>query len=464
MIVLFTRYLGSGESLAYFQKKFGQVRKMTPALAFELALSAEASSYPGAPKIPVLGEDALPRLNDEHHKTAIGIADRAMPLLDGETLVEPDRLCVLADDIDGFKKGSLALKRVTNLSEALYFYPCASVVNGILYRQEVPDKLEERTLATIEGSRLESAPMAEFPVETATTPGIGAMLAMWILEQIASNVVSQIGTFAIEAAFKLMGVPDPLKEVDDTYERLAKLMRMQVREQFRQQVRIKLSAFDRLRRDFQGGMRTEEQLNKMYHEIRQITAWMENDERVPDRVVLLATVQAMYLAIMQERAEWYRLKDPERMKEFYRAFVNAAEQEARLLDRVYDEAIKARMYKISGLHNRFETEWPWGEYHIVFFVDTVWEEWGEDRPPPGSDWTRALYECAERDQHGNCIRRRIAEKSRDAVKTLEGTMAAYQRGIRTPLVKALDPVLGALAKFQELSRMQVPPPPPKPKP
>jgi len=461
MIVLFTRYFGSDQPLGYFRRKYEQTRKMTPALAFELALSAEATSYPGAFEVPVLGQKAVPRHDDAHRKTAVGIADRAMPLLPGETLAEPDQLCVLAEDIKGFKKGSLALKRVTNLSEAFYFYPCTTVVDGILFRQEAHDKLDERILATMETSRLESPPMAESAVEATAGPGLGALLAVWILEQIASNIVSQIGTYAIEAAFNMLGVPDPLKEVDDTYERLVKVLRMQVREQFRQQVRIKLSAFDRLRRDFQSGARTEEQLNKMYHEIRELTAWMENDERAPDRVVLLATVQAMYLAIMQERAEWYRNKNPELMKSFYRAFVNAAAAEAKVLDRVYDEAVKARMYKITGLHDRLEIEWPWGEDRIVYYNDTVWQELGEDLAPHQSDWARAQFECLERDEHGRCIRRRLTQKGQEASKVVSDNMAVHQRKIRGDVTKAIDPVLASLAKFYELSRMQVPPPPPK---
>lgn len=248
------------------------------------------------------------------------------------------------------------------------------------------------------------------------------------------------------------------KAADNSYEKFVKELRLQSRAEFRKQINIRLRAFDRLREDFNGGMRTEGKLNDTYNEVRQLTSWIEADERSPDRVHLLALVQSMYLATMQEMAEWHRTKDPEQMKSFYRSMANRAAQEAAVLKSVQNEAYTQRLNRIYGVRDKFDFSFM--EYRIVYFGDEVYDETGQDGPTEDT-WYRAQTECLERDYQAVCQRWRFTEKGNKKISQLQGNMQRHKDRIYRDLTKALSGIPETIANFERISRMEIPPPPPK---
>src|ERR1700733_12153300 len=106
MIVKFVRYLGTEEPLAYFEKKWRLVHGIGAVQAYELSLDSLTTATNGAKPPPLEGKAALPKHEDQHREVAVRIAEAAMPLLEGESLAEPDALDVLAADALGMRKGT----------------------------------------------------------------------------------------------------------------------------------------------------------------------------------------------------------------------------------------------------------------------------------------------------------------------------------------------------------------------
>jgi hypothetical protein len=458
MIVLFTAYHGDGDARAYFERKWAAVPGIDSVAAYELSLQALADAGAGSDAWTWQGEQALPKHDARHRAVALRIAEAAMPLLEGERLLEEDRFDVAGADMRGIAQGRLCLRRRTTHSEAVYAYSCTRVVDGLLYRGLAEDPGDETVLSTLAGPAPETLPpLPETP--QAAELGLMATIASTILLGVLSSLSGRVGMRAIDVAFETLGIRNPLEAADDSYEKLIGALRMQSRADFRRQIALRLRAFERLREDYRGGMRTKEKLDMIYHEIRQLTSWIEVDERSPDRVQLLAFAQSVYLSVMQEMAEWHRKDNPQMMKEFYAAMTARAAAEANVLTRVQNEAYEQRLAKITGLHDSFD--FTFQASRIISYDDTVWRESGHDRPLE-DQWQRAYYNCLERSAVTNaCTRWEYTEKGRKAIANMEGILARHRQRIRSDLDKALTGIPQTIANFQKIAQMQIPPPPPK---
>lgn len=459
MIVLFTAYHGDGDARAYFERKWAAVAGIESVAAYELSLQAQADADAGSDAWTWQGEDALPEHDARHRAVALRIAEAAMPLLEGETLLEEDRFDVAGADMRGIPRGCLCLRRRTTHSEAVYAYPCTRVVDKLLYRGLAEDPGDETVLGTLDGPAPDTAPPLPEPPQPAAEPGLMATIASTILLGVLSSLSGRVGMRAIDVAFDMLGIRNPLEAADDSYEKLVGALRMQSRADFRRQIALRLRAFERLREDYRSGMRTKEKLDMIYHEIRQLTSWIEVDERSPDRVQLLAFAQSVYLSVMQEMAEWHRKDNPQLMKEFYSAMVARAAAEAKVLAKVQDEAYEQRLAKITGLHDSFD--FTLQSSRIISYDDTVWRETGQDRPLE-DQWQRAYYNCLERSAVSNhCIRWEYTEKGRKTIADMQGILARHRQRIRSDLDKALTGIPQTIANFNKIAQMQIPPPPPK---
>lgn len=458
MIIKFTQFFGDDkQSFAYFERKWGLVKTLGPTSVYELSLESLAAINGNAAPIVFEGAAALPKHDDSHKKIGSAIADKAMPLLDDETLLEPDTFDVLAQDIPGVRKGTLLLRRKTNYAEVLYFYPCTNVLNGYLYRLEADDKAHEKILATLERGPQLQLSEAELGTNNTTSfvPITMSAIAANILLGIVSGVILNTGTKAIDWAFRKLGIHNPLDHADLTYDQLVIALRLQSRADFRKQIRIRFNAFQRLREDFNGGMRTEEKLNELYHEIRKLTSWLEADERSPDRVHLLALAQSMYLATMQEAAEWFRKTDPEKMKSFYQSLVQRAKLEMNVLAAIQAEAYQQRLDKITGIHDSFD--FTLQDARIVFFEDAAPED-NDAR----ANWERAYYNCTDRNhQTMACRKWEYTSKGKAKVNEVTTRMEQHRTRIKKHLDKALDGIPQTIARFDQISKMRIPPDEPK---
>jgi len=459
MIVMFTEYRGDGDARAYFERKWNAVPGIDPVAAYELSLQAFEDADAGNDVWAWQGEQALPRHDARHRAIAIRIAEAAMPLIEGETLAEEDRFDVVGADGRGVARGTLCLRRRTTHSETVHFYPCTRVVDGLLYRGLADDPADEAVLATLDGPAADSWPPPPEPPEVAAEPTLMATIASTILLGVLSSLSGRIGMRAIDFAFESLGIRNPLEAADDSYEKLVHALRMQSRADFRRQIALRLRAFERLREDYRGGMRTRDKLDTIYHEIRQLTSWLEVDERSPDRVQMLAFAQSVYLSVMQEMAEWHRKDNPELMKSFYAAMVGRAAAEAAVLAKVQQEAYDQRMAKITGLHNSFD--FTFTSNRIISYDDAVWRESGADRPLE-DQWRRAHYNCIERNlTTGVCERWEYTEKGRKTIAEMEGILARHRQRVRADLDKALGGIPQTIENFKRIAQMQIPPPPPK---
>jgi hypothetical protein len=146
------------------------------------------------------------------------------------------------------------------------------------------------------------------------------------------------------------------------------------------------------------------------------------------------------------------------LKSFYQALVAAAGREATLLKQVRQEAYDQRLAKITGVHDRYQ--FPVDD-RIVYFDDAVWRESGEDRPI-ARDWQWAQVECLERNiNNGICERWKFTSKGERAVGEIRQNMEQHRKRIADAVYRALGKTHDSILKFEEISRMQVPPPPPK---
>lgn len=459
MIVIFTGYHGDGDARAYFERKWNAAPGIGPVGAYELSLQALEDARAGDDAWAWQGEAALPKHESRHRAVAVRIADAAMPLIDGETRVGEDRFDVVGADVRGIAKGTLCLRRRTTHSDVACFYPCTRVVDGLLYRGAAGDAADEAVLATLEGPSVDTWQVPALPPQVQAEPSLLATVVSTILLGLMTSAIDRIGTRAIDAAFAALGIANPLEVVDDSYEKLVEAMRMQSRADFRRQIALRLRAFDRLREDYRGGMRTREKLDALYSEIRQLTSWLEVDERSPDRVQLLALAQAMYLAVMQDMAEWHRKDAPELMKAFYASMVQRAAAEAKVLETVQAEAYQQRMAKIVGLTDSFDFSLT--SNRIISYDDAAWRETGKDHPLE-DQWRRAEYQCIERSTlTGKCERWEYTEKGRKAIAEMEAILARYRQRIRGNMDEALSGIPAAIDNFRKIAQMQIPPPPPR---
>jgi hypothetical protein len=459
VIIKFIGYRGDGDARTYFEQKWRSASGISAAYAYELSFQALESAAKASDPWEFLGPPGLPKHEAMHRIAAIRIADAAMPLLQGETMIEPDGFDVTGAEAFGIAKGTLCLRRRTTHSDMLYFYPCTQVVDGVLYRGLAHDADDEAVLISMDAPAPGSVPEPPAQVDTAAEPTLMATIASTIVHGILSSLSGRAGMRAIDFAFESLGIPNPLEAADDSYEQLVKALRMQSRADFRRQIALRLRAFERLREDYRGGMRTKDKLDSIYNEIRQLTSWIEVDERSPDRVHLLAFTQAIYLSVMQEMAEWHRKDDPELMKSFYAAMTQRAASEAAVLIKVQQEAYDQRLAKITGLHDSFD--FTFTSNRIISYDDAVWRETGDDKPLE-DQWRRAEISCVDRNfQTGVCNRWVFTPKGKEKIAEMEAILQRYRQRIRSDLDKALNGIPQAIANFQQIAKMTVPPPPPK---
>lgn len=453
MPIRFTQ-LRSKDPYDYLRRKWEAAPGTDAVAVLERSLDGLHSAEAGLAALPLRGPAAVPDHEERHRAIVSKMLDRALPLIEGEELSEPDSLDVLAEDAVGFPRGTLLLRRTTNCAELVYFVPCTNVVDGVLHRGRAHDEADERVLAQLATAKLrtdgdpgealdELAPAAE--------PITMSVIASTILLGIISGAASQIGSQAVGWALSQLGIGDLPAHSQVSYDRLVEALKLQSREDFRREIRARTGAFVRLLDDYNAGARSEEKLRTLYNEIRQLTAWIEQDYAEVDRVHHLAYVQAQYLSIMQEQAEWYRRSDPAKMKSFYEAMTKRAAKELDVLRRVKQAAIDQRMAKIRGLLDRWH---PLGEYRVTWFEDVV----------DARERSWELYEtrCTNRDMHtGVCRAWEPTQKGRDTLADVQRRLDRHRAWIREQAQAALRGVDETIARFQQIANMQVPPPPPK---
>lgn len=455
MIVRFV-HLSAEAPADYLQLKWQSIPQTSYVDAYERALDSADTVRGSAAAVPLLGEEALPPHQQEHRKVISDMADRAIPLLDGERLVEPDAFAVFASDAIGFAQGTLVLRRTTNFSQSLCILPCTRIVDGVLYRNKSDDAAAEAVLATLKNSVLWSdvpppASKQESAADLAAEPITMALIAQTIALGILSGIASQIGSRAISWALNSSGILDPGEHAQLTYNKLVEALAVQSREDFKRWIKADLNAFQRGVQDFNAGMRTEEKLNTLYNEIRRIVGRLEEDERAVDRVHLLAYAQCNYLAIMQEMAEWYRQSNPERMVQFYKAMAARAEKEIGIIERVRKEAFDQRMARITGLHHQSRG----GAFTKVWFDDVA--------PRLERDWEWYEVNCVERGGPPSyiCHREEPTEKGRRTLADVQGRMDRHKARIAGQLNHALRGLQETIEAWRRIAKREIPPPPPK---
>lgn len=453
MFVTFVKlFLEDSKKLDYLLNKWKSVIKDNPVLCFERSLDV-LDSIKKISSASFLGKHILPPYEEEHRQVASKWANRVMPLLEGESPTEPDHFDVLGEDSFGVPKNTLVLRRKTNFSESVYVIPSSQVIRGTLYRFQSCVNGHEKKLATLQNATLiteETACWNESPVAVTAEPITMSLVAGKITLAILTGAASQIGSKAMGWALSQMGITDINTESQLSYDRLVEALKRQSREDFRRNLNIKFNQFYRLQQDINGGMRTKEMLEKLYHEIRSITSWLEFEERSPDRLHQLAFAQSLYLATMQEMAEFWRESDPEKMKQFYMAQSARAGREITVLQTVRQEAYNQRMSHITELEDRRH---PLSDYRVVSF--------GDIEPARERSWELAQIRCTQTNMRtGVCEKWEWTQKGRDTRAALHGRLSRHRAWIseRTNAVLNIDKVIENFTKIRDREN---PPPPPR---
>lgn len=435
--------INTKDSFKYLEQKWGIISN-NPTEVYDKAIRSlmmnESVTTPS-----FLDVDSMPNFELKQLNILSQIADTTMPLLEDETLQVDDKLYALQED--GFyPQGTLVLKRISNFSEVLYFYSDLQVINGTLYHFE--DAQRHELFNTLQVSK----PWQDISSrESELTPKVVIIsmsaIAATILTNIIGGMASKIGSEAMGIALRALGISDLMGQAEITYDQLVKALDLQSRKEFRRQIRIHLTAYERASNNYNNGARTEEDLRMLYQRALSLVSWVQESDREADRVDLLAFAQCAYLSIMQERAEWYRDKDSEKLKSFYQAFKQAAAHEMKVLARVRDEAITYRLSKITPVLRRSDL---FGSYYYY-----------EDIVPVSKNWHKYHQKCTLYTNFGCIGWTNDSPSGRYAFNLITRRRNEYvikvTDKLRMHTFKKITEILGG---FAQIANIQIPPPPP----
>lgn len=453
MLVRFTK-AKTEDPLNYFEKKWlaSKYKHDSPH-----ALALMAQSNVNEDPFEMQSIDGIVKYNQKHLEYASSLASNFLPLIDGET-IEAENLRFLKTSGDKHEVpplGTVVLYRITSHSEAAFFFPCMSVVNGKLHRfPGVAEEEEEKLLSTLDAVLLTGdAPSpigdSEKPLVAAIATAIASTIALGIL----SGASGEIGARATAWALDKLGLGNIGNETALTYDQFVSALKMNSREDYRQTISLQISNFTDGLTDYNNGS-TIISLDVLYNEIRVLKSTIQNDEAQVDRVYFLAVAQAQYLAMMQEHAETFRNKDERQLRTEYIAMARRAGIEAQLLTVVRDKAIANRVEMIKGLSNYYVAV---SGYNGIAFTDTA------PNHEPYNEKEHEWYEerCVDMNPRtGVCRRHEPTTKGAGTIAEVRGRMDRHKERISGIARAALQPITDCIAKFVEISNIQTPPPPP----
>lgn len=449
--------ISSADALNYLNDKWTNSASLGPFEVFEKSLASLTALQENSKPLSFVSAETIPKHSSSHVEIASRLLNEAMPLIELEELIVPDCLDVLAEDTLYFPAGTVVLKRETNFSKHCALFPCVKVIDGVVVRGKSTEA-DETVLSTLQNSVLTAdydAFRFEDNSEKLADPITTSAVASTIVLGLLSGAMSTIGAKAFGWAIKELGVDDFLGNMQLTYDQLIDALKLQSRADFRRDIRVRTAAFLRLLDDYNSGAAHPEKLLQLYNEIRQITAWVEEDFAEVDRVHILAWAQAQYFAVMQEQAEYYRGKDPAKLKSFYAAMCLRAAKESLVLKRIKEQAYANRMGLIRGLLSR-----P----HPVLSTHEI--SWFEDKLQPRDPlWEAYEIECIEwiniRPGIPKCVKTRPTKKGNDTLKDMQGRLDRHRAWVHSIAIHALRGIDETIANFEKLSKIDIPPPPPK---
>lgn len=431
-------------SFTYLEQKWDKVLNNFTE-AYDKAINSLMMNESNTKSPSFIEENNMPAFKIKDLKIFSKIANNSMPLLENETLEEEDKLYALKED-DLYPQGTLVLRRISNFSEVLYFYSDLQVIDGVLYHFDNSERKEMFNTLQLSEAWQDPSTIEEAELNPQVALISMSAVAATVLMSIIGGAASKIGSKAMEVALKALGIDDLMGHAELTYDQLVKALEGQSRKDFRRQIRIHLSSYERATQDYNNGAKTEEELRMLYQRALSLVSWIQESNREPDRVELLAFAQCAYLSIMQERAEWYRDKDPEKLKAFYQAFKQAAAREQEILSRVRDEAIAYRLNKITPVSQKWSVGW------LYYYEDVV---------PVSKNWHRYNLECTWYVGHGCQKWSHDSPSGRYANDLITKRRNQYVQKVtdklRMDTFKKITEILGG---FAQIANIQIPPPPP----
>ncbi|PHI18426.1 hypothetical protein CEQ90_17905 [Lewinellaceae bacterium SD302] len=456
--VLFAEFSDNVNAQDYVERKWAQVPKEYIFPYDDMAIRSYLFTQSEDHHLAVTtSADQFFSLSADQLAIFSSIAEAYMPLLKDEEKVRPDELHLVAED-GLLPSGTLTLIRSTNHAKLCFYFNDKRIIDGTFYYSPLEDKVAEEKIRTISNSKLwEEFSPKEIPSEANTQAEIisTAIIASTILTGLLSGAATEFGSKAMSWALQQLGIFNPIGEQAAlTYEQLREALKIQAREVYRQKIRVEFNEYQRKLDDYNNGARTIEQLNSIYAKSLRLVSVVQEDERHPDRVLYLAFVMAAYLAIMQERAEWYRGKDDEKFKSFYNAFKSAAAREMKILKKVRTEAEAYRRSKVTDFLRRRNF---WGP--LVYFEDVITHD---HIITPPNNWHYYEEKCIRRGPRYHCIAWSHDTPSYWAqIKKLEVAKAGYIAQLNKEVAHALRGLDETYEKMQRIVDMEIPTSPPK---
>lgn len=409
-----------------------------PAEVAEQVILSEQWMNANGHSVQFMDDSLMPKLTEEHIKTFGKMADEILPLSDGEQLIEADtcKLIVL-DEI--YAEGTFVLYRKTNMAEMIYIFPELLVIEGIMYRDRMDNKEYEKVLSTIEDSKLwDNLPVVAVDTDSIEESGLLAepitlaVIGSTILLGLITGVSSHVGSLALGWVLKSLGISNLVKEAQLSYDQLVSALETQSRQDFRKRVEVELNKFI-IAQDNYNDMKTEDNLKMLELRAADLLGWASSDVQEVDRVEVLGFAQTLSLCVKQERAEFYREKDPDLLKAYYGVLIKSAKRELEKLQDLRNAFFNQRFDQIKGVKERKEGLLAW-----IFYYDDV--------NKPRDNWHRSsLLESSKR-HASQIVLNRMNQRKNEVASKLNHALSGIDK-----LIQALH----------DITKIEVPPAAPR---
>ncbi len=425
MCIFFSEFFGDHDVVIYAIERLSRVRSIPKEFVDQMVAEAIALTDDGPVHPPLVAPADMPPDTQSFLDLSLRSADYILPLFDGEALASDDSLSLLREDFRGYPAGTPVLCRTTNRARMytfFYGYQSQNATTSAL-KQYMPQEDGFRALLPKSLHEREDPALGDASASPEPTLAIewGA-LALFVAKNLASAVISKIGTAAFTHALKAIGieidgVPGYFEKV---YERFAEIVKEALSREDLEQIK--------------SGTNTVMDRLKQYEQVKEEwilkQTWQKTTELVgrlprhgPSATPLVLIVLGLELAVIQEFIK-VSDGDPERVQRWRKNLSQRAEQFAKWALENHSALLSRRLAKISGITERKDPLIRWQ------FEDSGNGHW-EQHVISG-------YQCIDipgmrtlRENHA-AYRARIEKETRAELQVVLDTVAEWQKLILPP--------------------------------
>lgn len=353
-MIYFAEFYDKDNALIYAIDRLRALSYISPPDIDRLAIECVQAVARGPVRPPLMDSREMPTDAEKYLALSTLAADRLLPVLGNETITSRDSLGALADTFHGYPAGTPALRRVTNEAEMYHFFYGYTVKERRVHLDARYYPRDEAMLAALPESVIvfDDVIAETTSLEPRTSEAgaaIWSALAVFLAQNIASGIVSQIGAAAFTSALsalgiELSGVPGYFDEV---YRRFAEILRLAFHEEARRklnaginEVQEKFADYHRVGEEWML-QQTWNKLTELLGEFRTLDVGVTPN---------LSITLGLYLALNQEFMKI--AKSPDVKERWRKNLLARTEEFINWLARNQTEILENRLGKITPIFER----------------------------------------------------------------------------------------------------------------